>query len=54
MEPRRTVVCPVIVGRGDVEHILAKLGVGRRAEIAVWVARNPVLHSRPHGDDREE
>jgi DNA-binding CsgD family transcriptional regulator len=36
------------------EHILAKLGVGRRAEIAVWVARNPVLHSGPHGDDREK
>ena len=37
-----------------VEHILAKLGVGRRAEIAAWVAARPVLHSRPHGDDREE
>ncbi|MGK2851776.1 MAG: helix-turn-helix transcriptional regulator [Candidatus Limnocylindrales bacterium] len=37
-----------------VEHILAKLGVGRRAEIAVWTASRPVLHSRPHGDDREE
>jgi DNA-binding CsgD family transcriptional regulator len=37
-----------------VEHILAKLGVDRRAEIAAWVAARPVLHSRPHGDDREE
>jgi DNA-binding CsgD family transcriptional regulator len=37
-----------------VEHILAKLGVGRRAEIAAWTAGRPVLHSRPHGDDREE
>jgi DNA-binding CsgD family transcriptional regulator len=37
-----------------VEHILAKLGVGRRAEIAAWVAARPVLHSRPHGKDREE
>jgi DNA-binding CsgD family transcriptional regulator len=37
-----------------VEHILAKLGVGRRAEIAAWVADRPVLHSRPHGRDREE
>lgn len=37
-----------------VEHILAKLGVGRRAEIATWTASRPVLHSRPHGDDREE
>jgi DNA-binding CsgD family transcriptional regulator len=37
-----------------VEHILAKLGVGRRAEIAAWVAGRPVLHSAPHGDDREE
>ena len=36
------------------EHILAKLGVARRAEIAAWVAGRPVLHSRPHGDDREE
>lgn len=30
-----------------VEHILAKLGVGRRAEIAVWAATRPVLHSPP-------
>ena len=30
-----------------VEHILAKLGVGRRAEIATWTASRPVLHSRP-------
>lgn len=37
-----------------VEHILAKLGVGRRAEIAVWAstrtwraAPTPVLHSPP-------
>lgn len=37
-----------------VEHILAKLGVGRRAEIAAWTATRPVLHSRPHGNDREE
>lgn len=37
-----------------VEHILAKLGVGRRAEIAAWTASVPVLHSRPHGEDREE
>jgi DNA-binding CsgD family transcriptional regulator len=37
-----------------VEHILAKLAVGRRAEIAAWVADLPVLHSRPHGRDREE
>lgn len=37
-----------------VEHILAKLGVGRRAEIAAWTASVPVLHSRPHGGDREE
>jgi DNA-binding CsgD family transcriptional regulator/tetratricopeptide (TPR) repeat protein len=37
-----------------VEHILAKLGIGRRAEIAVWAASIAVLHSRPHGDDREE
>ena len=37
-----------------VEHILAKLGVGRRAEIAAWTASGPVLHSRPHGGDREE
>jgi len=37
-----------------VEHILAKLGVGRRAEIAVWVASIAVLHSAPHGSDREE
>ena len=36
------------------EHILAKLGVGRRAEIATWVAETRVLHSRPHGRDREE
>ncbi|HUQ79106.1 MAG TPA: AAA family ATPase [Patescibacteria group bacterium] len=37
-----------------VEHILAKLGVGRRAEIAAWIGSRPVLHSRPHGGDREE
>jgi DNA-binding CsgD family transcriptional regulator len=37
-----------------VEHILAKLGVGRRAEIAAWTAAVPVLHSRPHGRDREQ
>jgi DNA-binding CsgD family transcriptional regulator len=37
-----------------VEHILAKLDVDRRAGIASWVAARPVLHSRPHGDDREE
>ncbi|HEX6867389.1 MAG TPA: LuxR C-terminal-related transcriptional regulator, partial [Candidatus Limnocylindrales bacterium] len=41
-----------------VEHILAKLGVGRRTEIAAWASTRdtvgPVLHSRPHGDDREE
>jgi len=30
-----------------VEHILAKLGVGRRSEIAVWAASRPVLHSPP-------
>jgi DNA-binding CsgD family transcriptional regulator/tetratricopeptide (TPR) repeat protein len=37
-----------------VEHILDKLGMDRRTEIAAWVAARPVLHSRPHGDDREE
>jgi DNA-binding NarL/FixJ family response regulator len=37
-----------------IEHILAKLGVGRRAEVAAWIATRPVLHSRPHGRDREE
>ena len=37
-----------------VEHILAKLAMARRAEIAAWVAGNPVLHSGPHGEDREE
>jgi DNA-binding CsgD family transcriptional regulator len=36
------------------EHIFAKLGIGRRAEIAAWTASRPVLHSRSHGDDREE
>ena len=36
------------------EHIFAKLGIGRRAEIAAWTASRPVLHSRPHGNDREE
>jgi DNA-binding NarL/FixJ family response regulator/tetratricopeptide (TPR) repeat protein len=30
-----------------VEHILAKLGMGRRAEIAVWAASRAVLHSPP-------
>jgi DNA-binding CsgD family transcriptional regulator/tetratricopeptide (TPR) repeat protein len=30
-----------------VEHILAKLGVGRRAEIAAWAASRPVLDSSP-------
>ena len=37
-----------------VEHILAKLGVGRRSEIAAWAAGIGVVHSRPHGGDREE
>ena len=37
-----------------VEHILAKLGVGRRAEIAAWTASVAVINSRPHGEDREE
>ena len=37
-----------------VEHILAKLSVGRRAEIAAWTASITVLHSRPHGGDREQ
>jgi DNA-binding CsgD family transcriptional regulator len=37
-----------------VEHILAKLGVGRRAEIAAWATSIAVLHSAPHGSDREE
>ena len=37
-----------------VEHILAKLGMGRRTEVAAWTAGIPVLHSRPHGGDREE
>jgi non-specific serine/threonine protein kinase len=36
------------------EHIFAKLGIGRRAEIAAWTASRPVLHSPTHGDDREE
>lgn len=36
------------------EHILARLGVGRRAEVAAWVTEKGVLHSRPHGSDREE
>jgi DNA-binding CsgD family transcriptional regulator len=36
------------------EHILARLGVGRRAEVASWVTEKGVLHSRPHGRDREE
>jgi DNA-binding CsgD family transcriptional regulator/tetratricopeptide (TPR) repeat protein len=37
-----------------IEHILDKLGVERRAGIAAWVGARPVLHSRPHGEDREE
>jgi DNA-binding CsgD family transcriptional regulator len=37
-----------------IEHILAKLDMERRAEIAAWAAERAVLHSRPHGDDREE
>ena len=36
------------------EHIMAKLGVNRRAGVAAWTASRPVLHSRPHGEDREE
>lgn len=36
------------------EHIFAKLAVSRRAEVAAWVARVTVLHSGPHGGDREE
>jgi DNA-binding NarL/FixJ family response regulator len=37
-----------------VEHILAKLGMSRRTEIGGWIATIPVLHSAPHGGDREE
>ena len=37
-----------------VEHILGRLGVARRTEVASWIASRPVLHSRPHGDDREQ
>ena len=37
-----------------VEHILAKLDVARRTEVAAWIGSRPVLHSRPHGDDREQ
>ena len=36
------------------EHILAKLDVARRTEVAAWIGSRPVLHSRPHGGDREE
>jgi DNA-binding CsgD family transcriptional regulator len=36
------------------EHIMAKLAVGRRAEVAAWVASTGMLHSRSHGQDREE
>jgi DNA-binding CsgD family transcriptional regulator len=36
------------------EHIMSKLGVNRRAEVAAWVAGTGVLHSRPHSADREE
>ena len=46
-------IAPRTVG-SHMEHILAKLGVGRRAEVAAWVAENRVLHSGPHGRDREE
>ncbi|MFP5343734.1 MAG: helix-turn-helix transcriptional regulator [Candidatus Limnocylindria bacterium] len=35
-----------------IEHILAKLGVARRAEIAAWAASRSVLHSGAHGEDR--
>jgi DNA-binding CsgD family transcriptional regulator len=37
-----------------ISHILMKLDASRRAEIAAWTAAQPVLHSRPHGGDREE
>ncbi len=51
------VIAPKTVS-AHVEHILAKLGMGRRTEVAAWVATlgatGAVLHSRPHGDDREE
>ena len=30
-----------------VEHILAKLGMDRRTEVAAWAASRPVLHSPP-------
>ncbi|HET9456889.1 MAG TPA: LuxR C-terminal-related transcriptional regulator, partial [Candidatus Limnocylindrales bacterium] len=46
-------VAPKTVG-AHVEHILAKLGAGRRAEIGAWVTSVGVLHSAPHGGDREE
>jgi DNA-binding CsgD family transcriptional regulator len=36
------------------EHIMAKLAVGRMAEMAAWVASTGVLHSRSHGEDRDE
>jgi len=45
--------CQLDVG-SHVERILAKLAVDRRAGIAGWVAPMTMLHSRPHGVDREE
>lgn len=50
---RELSVAPKTVA-AHVEHTLAKLGVGRRAEIATWVASVVVVDSRPHGSDREE
>lgn len=46
-------VSPRTIG-AHMEHILAKLGVSRRSEVAAWVTERGVLHSRPHGSDREE
>jgi DNA-binding CsgD family transcriptional regulator/tetratricopeptide (TPR) repeat protein len=46
----RLVLSPKTIG-AHVEHILTKLGAGRRAEIAAWVATRPESDDR-HGDRR--
>jgi hypothetical protein len=33
---------------------IAHLNFAPRTTIAAWTASRPVLHSRSHGDDREE
>jgi hypothetical protein len=44
----RPLICPVLVGRDDL------LALADRRLDEVGIGDGHLLHSRPHGDDREE